>query len=429
MKQAAYQPYPHPQPAGPLPQAQPPAKPDSRPLRRDEIDFARNARAALGSDRVRGANLLLWLFAAVIAGFIFWASQAELDEVTKGQGKVIPSTSVQTVQNLEGGIIAEILVSEGDHVKKGDVLVRIDDTMSNASYEENLAENEALRASLVRLKAEGEGQSEIAFPEEIRAKRPDLIDRETALFEKRLKELAEQSKTLENSLRLASDELQMTVPLVEKNIVSKVDQMKLEREVNELDGKIKEITGKFQSLAMEQHNEVKARLEALEKTLEGREDRVLRTVVRAPASGLVNTIHTTTIGGVIQPGESILDIVPDDDSLLVEAKVRPADIAFLSPGQTATLKFTAYDFSMFGGLEGMVEHISADTIQDEIDKQHYYQIKVRSRVDKLTAKDGSELPTIPGMVVEVDVLTGRRTVLQYLSKPFHRMRFNALRER
>ncbi|MEM7013696.1 MAG: HlyD family type I secretion periplasmic adaptor subunit, partial [Verrucomicrobiota bacterium] len=221
----------------------------------------------------------------------------------------------------------------------------------------------------------------------------------------------------------------MTIPLVEKNIVSKVDQMKLEREVNEIDGRLKEITGKFQSTSMEQYNETKAKLESLEQALSGREDRVLRTVVKAPTAGLVNTIHTTTIGGVIQPGEPILDIVPDDESLLVEAKIRPADIAFLSPGQEATLKFTAYDFSMYGGLKGQVEHISADTIQDELDQQHYYQIKVRNRLDRLTSKDGIELPIIPGMVVEVDVLTGRRTVLQYLLKPFHRMRFNALRER
>lgn len=402
---------------------------DSRPIRTEDLDFARNARDAMMSNRVRGANALLWLIALVIAGFVFWAMHAEIDEVTKGQGKVIPSTSVQTVQNLEGGIIAEILVSEGDRVNMGDILVRMDDTMSNASYQENLAQAEAYRAALVRLNAEAEGKRVIEFPNEIAEKRPDLIARETALYDKRLKELAEQRKTLENSLRLASDELQMTVPLVEKNIVSKVDQMKLEREVNEIDGRLKEITGKFQATSMEQYNDTKAKLEALEQALSGREDRVLRTVVKAPTSGLVNTIHATTIGGVLQPGEQILDIVPDDDSLLVEAKIRPSDIAFLRPGQEATLKFTAYDFSMYGGLQGQVEHISADTIQDDVDKEHYYQIKVRNRLDKLTSKDGKELPVIPGMVVEVDVLTGRRTVLQYLLKPFHRMRFNALRER
>lgn len=404
-------------------------QPDQRPLRTEELDFARNARLALMRDRVQGANLLLWLIAAVIGGSIAWAAYATLDEVTKGVGKVIPSSSVQTVQNLEGGIIAELLVSEGDRVAEGDILVRIDDTISNASYQENLTGAEALRASLVRLQAEAHGEETIDFPEELVASRPDLITRETSLFEKRRGELAEQCKTLENSLRLASDELAMTIPLVEKNIVSKVDQMKLEREVNEVGGKLKEITGAFQSESMEQFNEIKARLEGLEQIVAGRQDQVRRTVVRSPAAGTVNHVHTKTLGGVIQPGEPIVDIVPDDDTLLVEAKIRPADIAFLSPGQKAVLKFTAYDFSMFGGLEGIVEHISADTIQDEIDKEHYYQIKVRNQSGGLTAKDGSALPIIPGMVTEVDILTGQRTVLQYLLKPFHRMRFNALRER
>ena len=162
--------------------------------------------------------------------------------------------------------------------------------------------------------------------------------------------------------------------------------------------------------------------------LQGREDRVQRTSVRSPIAGTVNKIYMNTIGGVVQPGEPIADIVPENETLLVEAKIRPSDIAFLSPGQEATLKFSAYDFSIYGGLKGTVENISADTIQDEVDKEHYYMIKVRNDLGKLV-KDGRELPIIPGMVVEVDVLTGRRTVLQYLTKPFHRMRFNALRER
>ncbi len=404
-------------------------QPNDLSIRRDELDFARSARHAVRGDRVPGANLLLWLIAAIIGGFIFWASRAQLDEVTKGMGKVIPSSSVQTVQNLEGGIIAEIFVAEGDRVEKGDVLARIDDTISNASYQENLAEAEALRATLVRLRAEADGEDGVAFSEEMQAKRPELIQRERQLFDKRQDEIAEARSTLDNSLRLASDELSMTIPLVEKNIVSKVDQMRLEREVNELEGKIKEITGAFQSKSMEQYNAAKAKLEGLEQSLQGREDRVRRTVVRSPVAGTVNRLQATTLGGVIQPGEPIVDIVPDSDSLMVSAQIRPQDVAFLRPGQDAILKFTAYDFSIYGGLEGTVEHISADTIEDEVDKQHYYEIKVRNHDGELTSKDGEILPIIPGMVAEVDVLTGRRTVLQYLLKPFHRMRLNALRER
>ena len=395
-----------------------------------DIDYASTARAALHTEKVRGANLLLWLIFTVIAGFFYWASQAQIDEVTKGMGKVIPSASVQTVQNLEGGIISEILVSEGGRVKKGDKLIKIDDTLSNASYEENVSQGQAYRAMLVRLLAEGEGSDTVTFSDDTVSARPELVQRETALFQKRKTELEEQLATIQSSLRLASDELTMTIPLVEKDIVSKVEQMRLEREVNELTGKLKAIEGAFQSDAMEQYNDTKAKLDSLEKMITGREDQVRRTVVVSPVDGTVNTIHTRTIGGVVQPGESLIDIVPDDDSLLVEAKIRPSDIAFVSPGQKAVMKFTAYDFSMYGGLEGVVEHISADTIEDEINRgEHHYLIKVRNRDGERLEKDGETLLVMPGMVVEIDVLTGRRTVLQYLLKPFHRVRFNALRER
>lgn len=379
-------------------------------------------------DRVTGANLLLLVIFLCLAGFVTWASMAEIDEVTKATGKVIPSSSVQTIQNLEGGIVAEILISEGDTVEAGQVLVRIDDTLSSSSFREDLARAEALRAALVRLTAEARDKADLEFPEDLEQAREDLVKRERDLFEKRRNEREEQRAILERSHRLASEELTMTVPLVQKNIVSKVEQLRLERDLNEVEGKLKELIGGFQQSAMEKYNEAKAELDALQEALEGRQDRVRRTIVKSPVAGTVNELYVSTIGGVIQPGEPIVDIVPQDDTLLVEAKVRPSDIAFIRPGQEAVLKLTAYDFALFGGLEGEVETISADTIEDEIDRQHYYMIKVRNRTGKLE-KNGEELPVITGMVAEVDILTGRRTVLQYLLKPFHRMRFNSLGER
>lgn len=395
---------------------------------RRDLEYVKNARAAVRGDRVLGANLLLFAVVGVIVAFVVWAARAEIDEVTKGAGKVIPSSSIQTIQNLEGGIVAEIFVGEGSLVKKGEVLLRIDDTLSASSYRENLAKSQALQATLARLSAEANGQKEILFTETLIKERPDLIERETALFQKREKEISEQGSIMQRSLRLASDELTMTIPLVQKGIVSRVEQLRLEREVNELEGKLKELVGGTQQEAMEKYNEAKGQWEELEEVLQGREDRVRRTMVRSPVAGTVNKLYMNTIGGVVQPGEPIVDIVPRNETLLVEAKIRPSDIAFLSPGQEATLKFSAYDFAVYGGLKGTVEHISADTIEDEIDQQHYYMIKVRNAEGKLV-KNGEELPIIPGMTAEVDVLTGRRTVLQYLLKPFHRMRFNALRER
>ena len=377
---------------------------------------------------MKGANVLLFTVVGVIVSFIFWASMAELDEVTKGNGKVIPSSSIQTIQNLEGGIVSEILVTEGSEVKKGEVILRIDDTLSASSYRENLARSQALEAALARFEAEANGKEDIDFPDYLWENRPDLVKREQALFEKRTEELEEQRIVLQRSFMLASDELTMTIPLVQKGIVSRVDQLRLEREVNELEGKHRELVRGAQRDAMENYNEIKAQVEELKEVLQGREDRVMRTHVRSPVAGTVNKLYMNTIGGVVQGGEPIVDIVPNDETLLIEAKIRPSDIAFLRPGQEATLKFSAYDFSIYGGLKGVVEHISADTIEDEVDKQHYYIIKVRNAVGKMM-KDGDELPIIPGMVAEVDVLTGQRTVLEYLTKPFHRMRLNSLRER
>ncbi len=401
---------------------------DKRPIHHSELDYVRSARTALHGDQIRGANLLLFLITGTILGFIFWAAYAQIDEVTTGEGKVIPSTSIKTIQNLEGGIVGEIIVNEGQKVEKNDVLIRIDDTKRNSNYREVLAKQESLQAVLARLRAEATGATVVEYDQEIANKRPELVKRETALFEKRNKELDEQTEIFKRSLVLAREELEMTVPLVQKRIVSKVEQLRLEREVNELEGKLKELVGGFQQKAMELRNEAQAELEGLNELLKGGEDEVRRAVVRSPVTGVVNKLYVSTIGGVIAPGEPIADIVPEDDTLVVEAKVKPSDIAFLHPHQEAILKFTAYDFSIYGGLKGEVINISADTIQDELDKEHYYIIKVRNSGGKLM-KDGKELPIIPGMVASADVLTGRRTVLQYLTKPFHRMRLNSLRER
>ncbi|MDF1752921.1 MAG: HlyD family type I secretion periplasmic adaptor subunit [Verrucomicrobiales bacterium] len=394
----------------------------------EDIDFSVGAKEALLRHRIPGLDLILWGSVLTLVALGVWASIAEIDEVTKGQGKIIPSSSIQTIQNLEGGILVEQMVKEGQFIKKGDVIARLDDTLRNASYEEEIAQQQSLQAALSRLESEANGWETIQYPPAILAQRPDLVERENELFEKKKVEIDKQINVVNRSLELAKQELAMTIPLVREQIISKVDLLRIQREVNELEGKQSELWDKFQRGAMESYNETKNTLETLEKSLKGRKDTVERTMVRSPVSGTINKWHKTTIGGVVQPGEDIVDIVPHDGTLLVEAKIRPQDIAFLRPGQPAVVKLTAYDFSIYGGLDGVLEHISADTIYDEIDNQHYYQIKVRNEGQK-KGKNGKEFDIIPGMVAEVDVLTGRRTVMQYLTKPFHRMRFNALKER
>jgi len=393
-----------------------------------ELDFSSDARDALQGDRVPGANFLLFGILGLLVALIIWASKAEIEEVTKAHGKVIPSSSIQTVQNLEGGILAEIKVTEGQRVNQGDILVRIDDTMSNASFRENRGQMDVLESLMHRLYAEGTGKETIPFPAHLIEGRAELVERETELFEKRKEDIRLREDVLAEILKLAREELTMTIPMVQKRVVSKIDQIRLQRDVNDIRGKLQDISSEFQRDAMQRYTETKGKVEALRESVRAHEDRVKRAIVVSPVNGTVNKVYHKTVGGVIQPGESIVDIVPIDDTLLVQANVRPQDIAFLHPGQEAVVKFTAYDFSMYGGLDGTLEFISADTIRDEVDQQLYYQITVRNTRGSLV-KDGEELPIIPGMVAEVDVMTGRRTVLQYLSKPFTRARFNALRER
>ncbi len=394
----------------------------------DDLDFAQDCRVFLSRERMGWANALLWLLLLFLVAAGFWASRAELDEVTRGAGKVIPSSSVQIIESLEGGLLESIPVREGDIVEAGDVLLKIDDTLFAATYKENVSRRDALDARMARLRAESEGLNAIDFPGEIAARRSDLAASESELFMKRKLDLETGLATVRRSLQLAQEEMAMTRPLEKKGIVSKVEILRLDRTINELEGSISNQTSLFQKEALEEFDRTRSELEALLESIKGYEDRVDRTVVRSPVRGTINKIHINTIGRVIGAGESIMERVPLDDTLLIEANVRPSDIAFIRPGQDAVVKVTAYDFAIYGGLDGHVEHIGADTTVDE-NGMSFYKIKVRTAESSLRDREGKPLPIIPGMVTEVDVLTGKKTVLQYLLKPVLRARDRALRER
>ncbi|MEO0414680.1 MAG: biotin/lipoyl-binding protein, partial [Verrucomicrobiota bacterium] len=270
----------------------------SQAVSEEEIDFAIGAHDALRKPRIFGLSLLLWGSVFTIASLSIWASFAEIDEVTKGQGKVIPSSSIQTIQNLEGGILAERYVGEGQFVNKGDILARLDATLTTASYEEQIAQRDSLIAALARFQAEAQGAEEITFPDYITQNRPNLVAREKDLFSKKLREIDKQLSVIQRSLSLAREELAMTAPLVRSKVISKLDLLKIQREINELEGKTAEIKDTFQRESMESHNDTKNKLEALEQSLKGRKDTVDRTLVRSPVSGTINKWHKTTIGGV-----------------------------------------------------------------------------------------------------------------------------------
>ncbi len=414
------------------------------------------------------AYILTLMTLAFLVTMVTWAHYAVLDEVTRGEGRVIPSSRTQIIQNLEGGILAEILVREGDIVNKGDILVRIDNTAAQANFRDAQTRYYALHATVERLEAE-QGGREMALSEEILKEAPAAAADQKSLFEARRRRLEAQisvleaqvkqrkqeiaetrsrRKQLERSLQLARQEYAITQPLVLNGVVARIDLIRIEREVADLEGEIgtirltiprlqtaaKEAQQRVQEVVLSaladissELNKVRAELNSVTETLLAGEDRVTRTEVRSRVRGTVKEIKQNTIGGVIRPGEDIIEIVPLDDTLLVEAQIRPADIAFLRPGQAATIKIAAYDFSIYGGLEAKVEHISADTIKYE-QGENFYRVYLRTAENTLFHQ-GNELPIIPGMTSTVEILTGKKTVLDYILKPILKARDQALRER
>jgi adhesin transport system membrane fusion protein len=437
-------------------------------IMREDRDFvAGRVGADLHRPR-RSAHLLLLVIAAFFVVAFAWASHASLDEVTRAEGRVIPSSHIQVVQNLEGGIVADILVREGEIVERGQVLLRINDVRAASELRETRKRYLALRGAQARLQAEVEG-STIELPAQVLEQAPEVAGSERALFQARrqaletelqilksqaaqreqeLAELENSITQLERSAQLASEELAITQPLAATRVISKVDLLRLQREVNDLEGelgaarlaiprvkmalreagrRVEERTLSFRAEAQRELNAVQSEAAALEETLAAEADRLERTEVRSPVRGTINHLLVNTTGGVVQPGEDLVEIVPLEDTLLVEARVRPADIAFLSPGLPALVKVTAYDYAIYGGLEAELEGISADTITDERGER-FYRIRVRTD-DNALEEAGEPLPIIPGMTVQVDILTGEKTVLDYLLKPILRARDGALRER
>ncbi|SPA17762.1 Type I protease secretion protein, haemolytica toxin secretion prtE family (hlyD) [Cupriavidus taiwanensis] len=432
-----------------------------------------DARDAVALSRPRWfAHWILWCAVGFVGVALTWAALARVDEVAVGEGKVIPSSQLQVVQNLEGGIVAQIMVRPGQVVSKDQPLMRIDDTRFTASYQEGRTKDDALVARIARLSAEADGTDFVAgaggdgdtrrFVAEERslfASRRHALEANLAVLrqqsEQRRQELTEKrsrEQQLRQSHRLVAQELAMMRPMVAQGVVSDVDVLRLERQTNDLKGeldasrlamprleaayresqqKLAEASAHFRAEAMRELNQVRAEQAALSATNTVLQDRVDRTLVRAPLAGIVKQLKINTVGGVVQPGMDLVEIVPLEDTLLVEARVRPADIAFLRPGQPAVVKLSAYDFSVYGGFAGTVEHISADTLTPERPGERpesYYLVRVRTR-DNRPAGSAVQVPILPGMVATVDVLTGQKTVLHYLLKPIIKTRDMAFRER
>lgn len=381
--------------------------------------------------------LSVLLLAGLLAAFLAWAALSQVEEVTRGQGRVVPSSREQVIQSLDPGVLTEMLVREGDSVDKGQLLLRIDDTRASALYGEQKAKSEALAASAARLRAEAYG-SRLEFPAEV-LKRPALVQRETEAFQARRRALDESAASLTSGMKLLDREIQITEPMVARGLVSEVELLRLKRQRNDLAMQLNDRQNKFRADAAADLVKYEADLAQTRESMLARADAYHRTEIRSPMKGTVKSIRINTIGGVIQPGQDIMVIVPSDEALQVEAYVKPADVAFLHPGQRAIVKLSAYDYAIYGGLEGIVENISPDTVRDErrdsqpvadaTDDQHsFYRVLIRTTETALSTPNGQKLPIIPGMTATVEMLSGRKTVLQYLLKPLNRAQ-EALRER
>ncbi|MEB0042387.1 MULTISPECIES: HlyD family type I secretion periplasmic adaptor subunit [unclassified Pseudomonas] len=433
-----------------------------------DTEFMPEVAGVAAQDSPRGSRLTVWIAASLIIAALVWAKFAVLEEVTMGEGKAIPSSKVQVIQNLEGGIVTEIFVHEGQMVNKGDTLLRLDDTRFLSNKGESEADRYALIAQVERLSAEAEGRP-FKLSDEVIKKAPQVAADEQSLYDSRQRRLSSEQRTLNqqllqktqelaefrskqeqfrNSLSLLQQEMNMSAPLVNTGAVSPVEILRLKRNaveargsmdattlaipraeaaINEIKSKVQESELVFRSDASKDLNQKRTDLSKLTATSIAIDDRVSRTTVVSPVHGIIKVMKVNTIGGVVQPGSDMVEVVPLEDNLLIEAKVRPQDVAFLHPGQPAMVKFSAYDYTIYGGLKAKLELIGADTITDDKGNS-FYLIQVRTDKNHL-GSDAKPLLIIPGMVATVDIITGEKSVMDYLLKPVLKAHTEAMRER
>ena len=441
-------------------------------LKTDDLDYATEYVSALHSQVPRTLRVFVTVAIIAVVAFIAWAAWAKLDEVARGEGRVVTSGRNQLLQSLEGGIVKEIFVKTGDKVRQGDVLIRIDDTGFSANLGEIESKQLNLLAQIARLQHETnpDMSGEPVFPDSVKLRAPALVQSELRLFRARRKSLQvqlqimaerveqknrelQETKTnltrLQANLKLAREEEKLKKPLALSGVVPKTDVIRLQREIADLSGQmgvanetvprieagIREAEGQVSEQKLRYLQEAEAELgqrsaeqAIVEETIRAARDKVSRTDIRAPVDGLVNALNVNTLGGVVRAGEVLAELVPLEDALRIEARIRPSDIAFVHPDQEALVKITAYDFSIFGGLEGVVEKISPDSAIDEATREVYYTVTIKTLSNQLAGRS-QNLSIFPGMVASVDILTGKKSVLNYLLKPINKARNEALRER
>lgn len=400
-------------------------------LKAGDEAFMSDLRESLLIQSTPNSRAVLYIICIILVIGGIWAHYAQVEEITQGEGKIISKSRDQVIESLEGGIIEEMLVREGDIVEKGQPLLKIDPTRASSTYQEMNAKLMGLKAMMARLEAEAY-QKPLQFPEELQ-KYPLMIEQEKKAYESRKKSLEDSLSALQRSRDLILKEVSMTAPLASRGLISEVEILRMKRQANDLEIQIVERRNRYQGEANAELTKAELEVAQLIEGQVGRKDVLARTTINAPVYGTVKNVSISTIGGVVQPGADIMEIVPLEDQLIVEGQIKPQDVAFLRPGLPATVKVSAYDYGIYGGLKGKVVHISPDTLQDEKKLAAgrpdaiYYRVQILTDTSWLESA-GKKLPIIPGMTATVEIRTGTKTILDYLLKPVFKAR-EAFRER
>ncbi|RXJ89735.1 hemolysin secretion protein D [Arcobacter sp. CECT 8983] len=437
-------------------------------LNNRDLEYMQSLSSAVIHNRPKKLHWVLVSFAVTIVFFIIWAAFAQIDEIARGQGKVVPSGQNQILQNLEGGIVSEILIKEGDFVKKDQILLKISNEKSSSSLVSSEIKILYLKAQIKRLEAEL-AQIDFQYEETEDKDLNDFLANEKELFLSNMKQLdskvqilkeqlkqkrsdlndAKQTiKHLKFSAQAIDKEVKMTEPMVKRGIRAEVDFLKLQREFSdakqklqsaihtvnkikseivEIEKKIEEVSEIYKAKTQEKLNEITTSLKDLEANTVASQDQVSRAIIKSPSNGIVQTLHVNTIGGAIKPAQDLIEIVPTDYNLIVEVKILPSDIAFIYQGQKAVVKFSAYDFSIYGGLDGKVINISPDTITEK-DNKTYYLVRIKTNKNFIGTEE-KKMKIIPGMVADVDIITGKKSILDYILKPILKIKQYTFTER
>lgn len=376
-------------------------------------------------------SVVILISVVAVCGFLVWAHWAEIDQISRAPGRVIPSGRVQIVQAADEGVITEILVREGDRVERGQLLVKLDVVRAQAALDESRGKEAALRAAKARIEAELYDRP-LKFDPSLVAEYPEFVENQKALYEKRRRALHEEIETLERLHTLVSEELRMNRPLLATGDVSRTEVLRLERQAAELAGKIVDRRNRYVQELQTELTKTEEDLVTAVQARKQREDQLRRTELRAPTEGVVKNVRFTTVGAVVRAGDEVLQIVPTDDELIVEAQVQPADIGFIRLGQPASVKFDAYDYTIYGQGVGQVTYISADTLTEQTSRGEvsYYRVHVEVDASGMQKRrPGESIELQPGMTATVEIKTGQSTVLRYLLKPLTKTLSEALTER